>query len=138
GEDAFLEQARVAMDRGLRLLQLREKSFSVERLSRFAERLGVLARAHGVRLLLNGDAETARALGCDGVHWTAARLVAACSRPHGRSDGRVSPSARARRRCLFTRWADLHRPTSTARSITAHMALPCVAARGCDEPDDRR
>ena len=83
GEDAFLEQARVAMDRGLRLLQLREKSFSVERLSRFAERLGVLARAHGVRLLLNGDAETARALGCDGVHWTAARLLAACSRPHG-------------------------------------------------------
>jgi 8-oxo-dGTP diphosphatase len=82
GEDAFLEQARGAIDRGLRLVQLREKSFSVDRLSRFAERLGALARARGVRLLLNGDAETARALGSDGVHWTAARLLAACSRPN--------------------------------------------------------
>ncbi len=81
GENAFLEQARVAIDRGLRLVQVREKSFPVERLARFAERLRNLAHARGARVLLNGDAETARMLGCDGVHWTAARLLAAQSRP---------------------------------------------------------
>jgi 8-oxo-dGTP diphosphatase len=81
GENVFVEQARVAMDRGLRLVQLREKSFSGERLSRFSVRLRDLAQARAARVLLNGDAETARALGCDGVHWTAARLLAAHSRP---------------------------------------------------------
>ena len=32
-------------------------------------------------MLLNGDEDTARRLRCDGVHWTAARLMAAQSRP---------------------------------------------------------
>ncbi|TMH01936.1 MAG: hypothetical protein E6H67_16010 [Betaproteobacteria bacterium] len=81
GEDIFVEQARIAMDRGLRLVQLREKSFSAEGISRFAARIRDLARARGARVLLNGEAETARALGCDGVHWTAARLLAAQTRP---------------------------------------------------------
>jgi 8-oxo-dGTP diphosphatase len=81
GEDAFLEHARAAMDRGLRLVQVREQSFALERLSRFAERLRDIAHARGARVLLNGDVEAARATRCDGVHWTAARLRAAHSRP---------------------------------------------------------
>jgi 8-oxo-dGTP diphosphatase len=82
GEDAFLEQARTAIDRGLRLVQVREKSFAPERLSRFAEHLRDIAHARGARVLLNGDVETAGATRCDGVHWMAARLLAAHSRPH--------------------------------------------------------
>ena len=81
GEDAFLEHARAAMDRGLRLVQVREKSFAPERLSRFTDRLRDIAHARSARVLLNGDVETARATRCDGVHWTAARLLAAHSRP---------------------------------------------------------
>ena len=45
GEDIFVEQARVAMDRGLRLVQLREKSFSAEGISRFAASGRARARA---------------------------------------------------------------------------------------------
>jgi len=81
GEQAFLERAVAAFDRGLQLIQLREKSFSRDRLHRMAQRLLDLARPHGVRILLNGDAGTAKELGCHGVHWTAARLLAANSRP---------------------------------------------------------
>lgn len=83
GEGAFLEAARVALDSGLRLIQLREKSFSATRLARLAEELLRMTHPHGARLLLNGDAESARALGCDGVHWPAATLLAARERPAG-------------------------------------------------------
>jgi 8-oxo-dGTP diphosphatase len=60
---------------------LREKSFTVEELVRFAERLLALGQPRGARILLNGDADVARRLGCAGVHWTSARLMAAQRRP---------------------------------------------------------
>ena len=81
GEEAFLERAAQALAGGLKLVQLREKSWPEERVRRFAQRLVPLARAAGARVLLNGDAETARELGCDGVHWPAAVLCAARARP---------------------------------------------------------
>jgi len=81
GEAEFLARARVAIDEGLRLIQLREKSFATEELARLAGELLALTRPHGVRVLLNGDADTARRLGCQGVHWSAARLAAAKTRP---------------------------------------------------------
>lgn len=80
GETAFLARARVAIDKGLRLIQLREKSFAADELVRLAGQLLALARPVGARVLLNGDADTARRLGCNGVHWTAARLAAAEAR----------------------------------------------------------
>ena len=83
GEDLFLECARRAFAGGLRLVQLREKSWPLERLRRFAERFLALAHAAGARVLLNGDAALARELGCAGVHWPAATLLAANARPQG-------------------------------------------------------
>jgi 8-oxo-dGTP diphosphatase len=81
GEAAFLARARVAIDEGLRLIQLREKSFATEELARLTGQLLALTRPRGVRVLLNGDADAARRLGCEGVHWSAARLAAAEARP---------------------------------------------------------
>ncbi len=81
GEAQFLLRARAAIDGGVRLIQLREKSLSEEQVSRIAKNLSALGGRRGVRVLLNGDVEHARGLGCDGVHWTAARLVAAQARP---------------------------------------------------------
>jgi 8-oxo-dGTP diphosphatase len=81
GEAAFLARAGAAIDAGLRLIQLREKSFAPERLRALAERLRTLAAPRDVRVLLNGDADTARRIGFAGVHWTAARLADARSRP---------------------------------------------------------
>ena len=81
GEDEFLARARAALEAGLRLIQLREKSFTPGRLRQLAEKLLTLSAPYGARVLLNGDEDTARALGCAGAHWPAARLMAAHSRP---------------------------------------------------------
>jgi len=81
GEEAFLVRASRAFDAGLRLVQLRERDWPVARLAAFAVRLRDLARGHGAKVLLNGEADAARRLGLDGVHWTSARLAAATSRP---------------------------------------------------------
>ena len=83
GEEIFLERAQTAIADGLRLLQLREKAWPAERVGRFAERLLPVARVAGARVLLNGDAAVARSLGCAGVHWPAATLLAATARPEG-------------------------------------------------------
>ncbi len=81
GVETFLARASVAIDNGVRLIQLREKSLPSRQLERLVEQLCALARPRGVRVLLNGEVDAARRLGCDGVHWTAARLAAAQARP---------------------------------------------------------
>jgi 8-oxo-dGTP diphosphatase len=81
GVGPFLACARVAIDAGTRLIELREKSFTDEELARLAKELLSLGQPHGARVLLNGDPDAARRLGCAGVHWTSARLMAAQSRP---------------------------------------------------------
>ncbi|MDQ6916669.1 MAG: Nudix family hydrolase [Pseudomonadota bacterium] len=83
GVDSFLARAAIAIERGVRLIQLREKSFSEVELGRLAERLLSLAQRVGARVLLNGDADLARRLGCAGVHWTSAALRSAQGRPEG-------------------------------------------------------
>jgi 8-oxo-dGTP diphosphatase len=81
GEEAFLARARAALERGLRLVQLREKDWPSARQRALCDALLALAAAQGARVLLNGDADRARAWGCAGVHWTAAALAAATARP---------------------------------------------------------
>lgn len=83
GDAAFLAAAEAALAGGLRLIQLREKSYSAARMERLATALLRLARPYGARVLLNGDAERAQRLGCDGVHWPAVTLLAARERPVG-------------------------------------------------------
>ena len=83
GEEPFLERARIAIAAGLRLIELREKSWSLARLESFAGRLLSVAHAAGARVLLNGDPELAKRLGCAGVHWTADALRAATQRVEG-------------------------------------------------------
>ena len=81
GEETFLARAERAFVGGLRLVQVREKGWPQERVAGFTAKMLQLARRFGVRVLLNGTTEDARALGCDGVHWTAARLIGAKARP---------------------------------------------------------
>jgi len=83
GETAFLARARVALDRGLRLIQLREKGWPAERQRALVNALLALAQPCGARVLLNGDAERAKAWGCDGVHLTSSALATTSSRPQG-------------------------------------------------------
>jgi 8-oxo-dGTP diphosphatase len=81
GEDALLARARVAFASGLRLLQVRDKEWPLQRRLALATRLVALAAAHGATVLFNGTAEEARAAGCAGVHWSTAALLAASARP---------------------------------------------------------
>ena len=80
GERAFLRRAVRALDRGVRLIQVREHDFDVARRDRLTRQLIDLAGARA-RVLLNGTADDARRLGCAGVHWTARALAEAPSRP---------------------------------------------------------
>lgn len=81
GEAQFLQRFRAALDSGVHLIQLREKSMDSERLAALAQSMLALTRPRGARVLVNGGAELARRLGCDGVHWSAARMAAARARP---------------------------------------------------------
>jgi 8-oxo-dGTP diphosphatase len=83
GEEDFLARAERALARGLKLIQLREKDWPVARRDALAEQLVPLAHRFGARVLLNGTADDARRLGCDGVHWTSVALSEAAARPAG-------------------------------------------------------
>ena len=83
GETEFLVRARIALDRGLKLIQLREKDWPEARQRALCEALVDFARPHGARVVLNGSADNARAWGCAGVQWTSVALTAATARPEG-------------------------------------------------------
>jgi 8-oxo-dGTP diphosphatase len=82
-ERAFLARASTAIAAGLRLVQLRDKEWPLDRRLAFARRLVEIARPHGAKVLFNGSEDDAKATGCDGVHWTASTLAQARSRPEG-------------------------------------------------------
>ncbi len=83
GEEAFLARAERAFARGLRLVQLREKTWPAARRDAFARQLVPLAHAHGATVVVNGSADDALRVGADGTHWTSASLAAAGARPEG-------------------------------------------------------
>lgn len=80
-EAVFFEQLQSALDKGLRLIQLREKQLAMTDLQSFAQRVIDMSRPYGAKVLLNSDAELAQRIGADGVHLTAAQLMQARSRP---------------------------------------------------------
>lgn len=82
GTETFLARLQARLRAGLRLIQLREKGWTREALGDLARRVVALARPHGALVLVNADAELARATGADGVHLSAAELRAASARPN--------------------------------------------------------
>lgn len=81
GVEAFLHRLDVALNGGLRLVQLREKELARDELRALAQRMLPLLRVHGAKLLLNGDVELAQELGADGVQLTAGQLASLEARP---------------------------------------------------------
>jgi len=81
GASVFIASVQRALERGLRLIQIREKDMALAALRGFALEVVGRAHRHGARVLLNGDVSLAREVGADGVHLTAARLMAATERP---------------------------------------------------------
>jgi 8-oxo-dGTP diphosphatase len=81
GERALLDRLDAALERGLRMVMVREKQMPRGQLRAFTtEVLRRCARA-GALALVNSDAELARVCGADGVHLTSAQLLQAARRP---------------------------------------------------------
>jgi 8-oxo-dGTP diphosphatase len=81
GTEAFLRDLGAGLQRGLKLVQVREKALAEEDLVRLASKVRLLASRHGAKVLVNADPELAARAGADGVHLTAARLMDTQSRP---------------------------------------------------------
>ncbi len=81
GVEAFLSRLDARLQGGLKLIQVREKTFGRREVEDFAPRVLALARAHGAKVLVNADAALARNIGADGVHLTAEQLRSASGRP---------------------------------------------------------
>jgi 8-oxo-dGTP diphosphatase len=81
GEAEFFLRLDHALDRGLKLIQVREKSFAPEQLKSFAQKIIAKAHLYDAKVLLNSDMDLANTLQADGVHLTSAQLMAMQARP---------------------------------------------------------
>lgn len=70
-----------ALAKGLRLVQLREGTLPAQQRESFAAAAVGLCRDYGARVLVNGDAQLAWAVGADGVHLNSMQLKALRGRP---------------------------------------------------------
>lgn len=81
GIEQQLSALEHALTKGLRLVQLREPGLPADRRESFAASAVGLCRDYGARVLVNGDAQLAWAVGADGLHLSAAQLMALRGRP---------------------------------------------------------
>ena len=81
GEGEFLRRLERALDKGLRLVQLREKNYSRVALRELALKMLPLLRQHDARLIINADIELCKEVGADGVQLTGAQLAELRIRP---------------------------------------------------------
>ncbi|MEW9897008.1 Nudix family hydrolase [Chitinivorax sp. PXF-14] len=81
GAAPLLARLEAALERGLRLIQVREKSWPREQQLAFAREVVARARPFGAKVLINGDVTLAHEAGVDGVHLSSGALLAAGERP---------------------------------------------------------
>jgi 8-oxo-dGTP diphosphatase len=81
GASRYLAHLERALEKGLRLVQIREKNLSPDLLVQFAYDVVNMSHAHGAKVLTNSDSQLARRVGADGVHLTSAQLAACTQRP---------------------------------------------------------
>ena len=81
GAEVFLERLQLALNNGLRLLQIREKNWQYAALRELSEQAVKMSHAVGAQVLINADVELANEVGADGVQLTGEQLAAATARP---------------------------------------------------------
>jgi 8-oxo-dGTP diphosphatase len=81
GEAEFMLRLKAALEKGVRLIQVREHEMAPEQLESFARRVVELAHDHDARVLINGDEALARHCGADGVHLPGEQLMRMKQRP---------------------------------------------------------
>lgn len=82
GVEPFLIRLRLALENGLKLVQLREKEFSREALRSLGQRMLPILKEFGAQLIVNSDIELAQEIGADGVQLTRTQLNALTQRPN--------------------------------------------------------
>ena len=80
GADEFLSRLDASLSRGLKLIQLREKTLTRAALVALGHEVVKRAHAAGAKVVVNGDVELAQELAADGVHLSAAQLMQATAR----------------------------------------------------------
>lgn len=81
GTDASLQSIAHALQQGVRLLQIREKTMAKDQLDIFAHKVVSLAHQYDANVLINGGSEFSQEIGMDGIHLTASQLMTLESRP---------------------------------------------------------
>lgn len=92
GAAEFLQRLERAVAAGVRLVQLRVKTFETSRYRTLAQAALTVCHAHGAQLILNAEPQLAAELNAAGVHLSSARLTALRERPLPREQW-VSASA---------------------------------------------
>lgn len=77
----FIARLTLALEAGVRLVQLRAKTISAPHYVRLAEQALACCRRYDARLLLNAPADVVHAVRADGIHLTSTRLMACSARP---------------------------------------------------------
>jgi 8-oxo-dGTP diphosphatase len=81
GAEEFLRRLDIALDNGLKLVQVRERQMPADALRGLFRRVLERAHARGACVLLNGAVELAQEWGADGVHLSGAELAVRRERP---------------------------------------------------------
>ena len=75
GVTEFMQRLQATLQRGLRLVQVREPGMDPTKFSELVHEVVKLTHAAGARVLVNGSVELARTSGADGVHLTGRQLM---------------------------------------------------------------
>jgi 8-oxo-dGTP diphosphatase len=82
GTEVFLQRLKVALQGGLRLIQVREKQIAPEELAAFSHQVLALAHHYDAKVLINGNTSVAEEVRADGVHFTSTQLAQCHARPN--------------------------------------------------------
>jgi len=80
-ESLLLINLKKIVSRGIKLIQLRLKTASPQRIEKFLEQAYPLCRQQGVLLLINSAVSNAENFAVDGIHLTSRHLMSATKRP---------------------------------------------------------
>jgi 8-oxo-dGTP diphosphatase len=81
GESAYLDTLQAALNKGLRLIQIREKNLTKDEFIRISQHIIALAKPYGAKVLISQDIALARNLGADGVHLPSRNLLLLKTKP---------------------------------------------------------
>jgi 8-oxo-dGTP diphosphatase len=81
GKEDFFLSLEKSLQKGLQLLQVREKQLSEVELIVFSKEVMTLAHRYDARVILNGASDIAQLIGADGIHLSSAELTATNVRP---------------------------------------------------------